>query len=80
MLDSEMDKIAHLCRRVGFGVSIADRLRYSTMKLEAVKNELLDFESAYEFAVHPLEGMWNERGEFQNQVQRLGGWWCLRMC
>ncbi len=79
MFQSEMDKVAHLCRRVGFGLSLEDRERYSGMKLDAVKNELLDFKKTATFPIHPLEGMWNERGEFQNQVQRLGGWWCLRM-
>jgi uncharacterized protein (DUF1800 family) len=73
------NQVAHLCRRVGFGVTLEDRERYASMPIEKVKDDLLDFERASTFPIHPFETLFNEQGEFQNQPGRISAWWTLRM-
>lgn len=73
------EQIAHLCRRLGFGITAEDRQRYQTMSLAAITDELLDFDKPSTFPFHPLEAFWDKDKQFQNQPPRVAAWWALRM-
>ena len=72
-------QVSHLYRRLGFGITVDEREELAGHSLDALLDRAFDFD-ADSFPIHPMETLWNQNGQFQNQPQRIGAWWTLRMC
>ncbi|HXH59753.1 MAG TPA: DUF1800 domain-containing protein [Fimbriimonadaceae bacterium] len=77
---TQKEKVAHLCRRLAFGINLEERARYEAMPLNNVIDDLLDFSRTdTKFPVHPYEFCWDAKGNFQNNPSRTSSWWMTRM-